>query len=233
MEAVPAIMMRLLARFLRTSQFNARSWSNEELAKFAPLFSGKVVNISGGGDSDKGGRRYRDYFTASSEYSVSNYGKLAGLENEFALDLELKVLPGELKDRFDVAFSHTVLEHVYDFETAVANLVAMSSDVVITVVPFLQSFHHDEWYSDYWRFSPAVLKRVFDNHGLKTLYLTWNEDPLGNLYVFHIASKRPAQWTAISQRQPSLTHGPGVRRSRLLYGNAGIEKATIDLSGRF
>ena len=223
------MLKRLIRRYLATPDFNARQWSNAELERFAPAFRGEVVNISAGADGDKQGRRYRDYFTACSCYAVSNYGALSGLENEFALDLEAADLPVPLVGRYDVVFSHTVLEHVYDVHTAVRNLCAISRDAVLTVVPFLQSFHHDQWYSDYWRFSPMAVKRLFQSQGLSTVYLSWNEDPLGNLYVFHICSRHPDRWSEIARQQPMYACGPGVSRSNVIFGEGGLEQAGIDI----
>ena len=68
-----------------------RIWSNKELSKFAGLFKGRVINVSGWKDEDKEGKRYKDYFSNALEYSISNiegYMGLSGLDNELYLDLE-------------------------------------------------------------------------------------------------------------------------------------------------
>ena len=226
------MMTRLLSRFFATPQFNARTWSNAELNKLGPLLAGRVLNVSGGADSDKEGRRYRDYFKAAREYAVSNYGTLAGVENEFAFDLEQRTLPEALSGRYDIVFSHTVLEHVFDIHAAVANLCALSGDVIVTVVPFLQSYHHDTWYGDYWRFSPTALQRLFGDKGFETVYLNWNEDPLGNIYVLHVCARHPSRWQAIATLQPLHEFGPGVSRNHLLFGAGGREQAAIALHDR-
>src|SRR5258706_3556650 len=56
-----------------------REWSNAELRKFAPQFSGPVINVSGWRDEDKTGGHYRDYFPAASDYAVSNYSGERGI----------------------------------------------------------------------------------------------------------------------------------------------------------
>ena len=118
-----------------------RLWSNAEIRKFAPLFQGDVVNVSAWKDVDKEGRKYRDYFTKARSYSITNYNAdargLQGVDGEIFLDLTAP-LPAELKGKFDVVFNHTCLEHIFEVEKAFENLCLMSSDVVITVVPFLQ-----------------------------------------------------------------------------------------------
>ena len=172
-----------------------RQWSNQQLAQYAHLFQGDVVNVSGWKDVDKEGGHYRDYFCNAQSYTITNFKAEArgfqGLDNEIFLDLE-KSLADDLKQRFDVVFNHTTLEHIYDFRTAFTNLCAMSKDVVILIVPFLQQFHSD--YGDFWRFSPLALKRMFEDHGLDLLYLSFNSHKHSSVYIFVIAAKHPDHW---------------------------------------
>lgn len=172
-----------------------RVWSNRELARFAPMFGGDVVNVSGWKDIDKEGRRYRDYFSNAASYSITNYRAEArgfqDAEGEIFLDLEQPLPPG-LEGRFDVVFNHTTLEHVYALHTAFGNLCRMSRDAVILVVPFIQQFHAD--YGDYWRLSPMAVKRLFEDNGYTLLYLSFNSHRNASVYVFAIASRQPERW---------------------------------------
>jgi hypothetical protein len=206
---------------------NPRYWSNDELKKFAKLITGHVLNISGGNDADKEGQTYRAYFGNASSYSISNYDKsLNGTtENKLYLDLGSPLqADSDLVNKFDVVFSHTVLEHVYDIKTAIANMCLLSKDVVITVVPFLQSFHHDDqkfypetFYHDYWRFSPYTLINLFNEHNFKTVYINWNDDPFGNIYIFQIATKYPDKWRKLIDSDfADERKGPGYSRNKLL-----------------
>jgi len=172
-----------------------RIWSNRELARFAHLFAGDVVNVSAWKDEDKEGRRYRDYFSRARSYTITNFKTEArgfqGMDQEIFLDLEGD-LPGDLAERFDVVFNHTTLEHIYDAQTAFRNLCRMSRDVVILVVPFLQPYHSD--YGDYWRFSPLLVKRLLEDSGLEALYLSYNSHRRSSVYVFAVASRHPDRW---------------------------------------
>lgn len=172
-----------------------RVWSNRELARFASWFAGDVVNVSAWKDEDKEGRRYRDYFTAATSYVLTNYRAemrgLQGVPGEIFLDLTAPLDPGLLK-RFDVVFNHTTLEHVYEVQTAFRNLCALSRDVVILVVPFLQPYHGT--YGDYWRFTPLALQRMFVDAGLSLLYLSFNSHRAAAVYLFAIASFRADRW---------------------------------------
>lgn len=174
-----------------------RIWSNAELAKFAPLFTGDVVNVSAWKDSDKNGSFYRTYFKNARSYSLTNYETDAmgfqGTEGEIFLDLTAP-LPPELNQKWDVAFNHTALEHIFEVETAFANLCRMSKDIVITVVPFLQQMHSD--YGDYWRFTPTCMQKLYEKNGYKVLYSSFNSHLDASTYVFTIAARDPAAWAA-------------------------------------
>jgi hypothetical protein len=175
----------------------ARRWSNTELAKFAGWFAGDVVNVSAWRDEDKSGGHYADYFTAKSSYTITNYKScargLTGAPGELFLDLEAPLAPA-LAGRFDVVFNHTALEHIYELQTAFGNLCAMSRDIVIIVVPWLQPYHGD--YGDYWRISPLAARRMFEANGLAPLYISFNEDAFASVYVFALGSRHPERWRA-------------------------------------
>jgi hypothetical protein len=186
--------------------FSSRSWSNHEIEKFAPLFKGKVVNVSAWQDKDKEGRHYKDYFTQAEEYWLTNFeadarGWQGNLEKEMFLDLE-KDLPAELASKFDVVFNHTTLEHVFDVFKAMENLCRLSNDIVMLVVPFMQEQHGE--YGDYWRFTPLCLKRLFKRNGFHLLYINNNEHAKGAVYVFAIASSRQDAWTQIRENPDNL-----------------------------
>ncbi len=172
-----------------------RIWSNRELARFAPLFHGDVVNVSGWKDRDKQGRTYREYFANARSYTITNYKSehmgFQGAEGEVFLDLEAG-LPAELRGGFDVVFNHTTLEHIYHLDRAFRNLCDMSRDLVILVVPFLQQYHTP--YGDYWRFTPLAVKRMFEDRGLEVLYQSFNSHRAASVYVFTVASKHPDRW---------------------------------------
>lgn len=174
----------------------ARIWSNKELKKLAPLFSGDVVNVSGWEDCDKEGRRYRDYFINAQTYSVTNFAGdngFRGAEGEIFLDLE-SPLPPDLEKRFDTVLNHTTLEHVFDVLTAFSNLCRMSRDAVIVIVPFAQVEHWSESYGDYWRISGQALEKLFQREGFSMVYCSANDDRDGAVYVIGIGVRDASAW---------------------------------------
>lgn len=180
-------------RFIEDRVFRVpRKWSNQQLRRFGDRFRGDVVNVSGWKDADKEGGVYRSYFPNATSYAITNFTvHYDNRPDELFLDLE-KPLPGELTDKFDVVFNHTVLEHIYECHAAFANLCRMTRDVVILVVPFLQPYHAS--YGDYWRFTPLTLERMFRDNGLTQVYCSFNEHWLCSIYLFAIGTKQPKRW---------------------------------------
>ena len=175
-----------------------RRWSNRELASFAPLFGGDIVNVSGWRDDDKENGTYRNYFTKASGYAITNYWG-SSTENDGAPDsvfLDLAAdLPDALKGQYDVVFNHTVLEHIFDVPKAVKNMAAMTRDVMIMIVPFIQDEHYSPGlYGDFWRFTPLCVKQLMENNGLNLLHLSSNNSPWFPIYLFAIGSRNPGKW---------------------------------------
>lgn len=182
-----------------------RFWSNDELKKFAFMFEGRVVNVSAWEDKDKQGSEYSRYFSNSAEYWVTNYKSdmrgLSGLNNELYLDLEAE-LPDDLSERFDAVFNHTTLEHVFNLHQAVDNLVKMSKDILILVVPVMQQVHvaptsgsvYNSEYGDFWRFTPQAIERLLRERGMTVCYMSFNTHRLASVYAFCIATKNPEKW---------------------------------------
>ena len=180
-----------------------RVWSNRELEKFAHLFSGKGVNVSGWKDIDKEGKKYRDYFLNISEYWITNYksearGFQGDQENEIFLDLE-EDLDESMYYKFDVVFNHTVLEHIFDVNKAFENLCQLSNDIVIVVVPFLQEQHAD--YGDYWRFTPLAVEKLFLKNNYELLYINYNDSTNDSIYIFAIGTKNKGKWETIKNER--------------------------------
>lgn len=180
-----------------------RCWSNRELRRFAPLFTGRVANVSGWRDEDKEGGRYRDYFSAASAYALTNHDDgprgFQGAPGELKLDLSA-ALPASCAGMADVAFCHTVLEHVFDFRRAFANLCLLSTDVVIAVVPYIQELHHGEGYGDYWRFTPFAMRALYGENGLGLRYLSANGADPGSVYLFCLGYRQPRWDELVPQR---------------------------------
>lgn len=161
------------------------------IEKICSPFCGGVVNVSGWNDNDKQGGKYRDYFINASSYSITNYGGVRGKAqsdiqiDEYQVDLT-KAIPDSLIGKFDVAFNHTTLEHIYDNRTAFRNLCRLAQDAVIVVVPWVQEVHVTESFSDYWRYSPYAMEKLFDENGFSMVICSYNDDQDTAVYLFCI-----------------------------------------------
>ena len=185
----------------RTSQV-PRYWSNRELRHCAGMVQGDVSNVSGWKDEDKQGGHYRDYFPGATSYTVTNYGGTSGFQGgagEIFMDLSAP-LPRELHGAFDAVLCHTVLEHVFDVNTAFRNLAEMTRDLLLVVVPFCQAQHELPSFGDYWRFTPSSLRELCHCNGLTVLYESSNVDAGCGNYLLFVASRKPErypQWVRI------------------------------------
>jgi hypothetical protein len=186
------------------NEVRPRNWSNAELRKFAPLFDGDVINVSGWRDEDKTGGHYRDYFTAAKSYCISNYrgeSGVTGAAGEVFVDLEAD-LPQELARRYQVVFNHTTLEHVFDIRKAITNICALSHDTVILVTPFLQQVHYIEGsFGDWWRPTPMCVERLLEEQGFHVVYQSSNDNPWYIVYIVTVACRDPDR----HRSQPGFT----------------------------
>lgn len=203
LKRIFSLIARLVTGAMKRADRNKirpRHWSNVELRYLAPFFAGDVINVSGWRDGDKEGGVYRDYFPKATSYTISNYyGErgLVGVDNEIFLDLESSV-PQQYLKKFDVAFNHTVLEHVYEIRKAVSNICALSKDVVILVTPFLQHVHYEkESFGDYWRPTPACLERMLKENGFTTIYQSCNDNEWFIVYVITVATCNPERYYSV------------------------------------
>lgn len=126
-------------------------------------------------------------------------------------------LPHELRAAFDVAFSHTVVEHVFDPHRTFNTIAALSRDVVVTVVPFSQGVHYTRSYGDYIRLTPHFLKRFFEEHEFTVLLSVSNDQPFLPVYTVFIASRHPERYAthfaeAPLEFDPQLTGGRWGKR---------------------
>ena len=219
-----------LSRMMTDRRFRlARLWSNDELRKVAPLFSGRIVNVSAWKDEDKAGGTYERYFTGATSYHRTNYKEgrgYQGLDDEILLDLTDE-LPEELAGAFDVVFNHTTLEHIFDVNKAFENICQMSNDTVIIVLPFAQVQHEHGAWKDYWRFTPSWVEEAFRRQGFELLYISSNNDPNAAVYVFAVASRNPDTWRSKLPTSPPRTMaaewlGHSFWRKVLAYGKSKL-----------
>jgi hypothetical protein len=212
-----------VAKRLARDAWHPRRSINKILREYLPLFAGEIINVSGWEDRDKEEAFYRDYFGSLTRYVISNIRGETGMPDDMPdgvesllLDLD-EPLPPELHGTFDVVFSHTVAEHVFDPHRTFETMASLSRDVVVSVVPFSQSVHYTRSYGDYVRLTPLFQKRFFEERGFTVLLCVSNDQPFLSVYTVFIASRHPERYRAAFANaplefEPQLTGGRWGRR---------------------
>lgn len=132
--------------------------SNKLLRRWCADVTGRVLSIGSGGDIDKQGRHYRDYFAKASAYITSDVVP--------GCDLSIDVRQIDMPEAsVECVFVSGVLEHVDDCHAAASEMhrVLTPGGLLIVGVPFKQPIHRAP--QDYWRFSEYGLRwllRSFD-----------------------------------------------------------------------
>ena len=182
------------------------------------------MNVSGWDDRDGEGGKYHDYFPKCASYTVTNaptdnkgFGSLKESNvRELQLDLTLPLTPA-LIQRFDVVFNHTTLEHIFEIETAFANLCAMSRDAVILVAPVLQQVHISRSFGDYWRPTTLAIAKLFRKNGFEPLIIITNDQPFFPVYCFAIAVRNAKEYggkiaTSLNFEMGAALFGSSLKR---------------------
>lgn len=154
---------------------NGRNWSNKilkELAESLPRFE-NAINVSGFLDSDKAEGKYRSYFDTNN-YEISKFtgDNLQSNPNSkifIDLDSDVSKLNKTHLDKYNLVFSHTVLEHVKNPFNAfkIFSAIMAPNSILINVVPFIYKFHFSKNnYGDYWRYTPHGLEELHKNADL-------------------------------------------------------------------
>lgn len=201
------MLKRALTRFKR--RFNTRAWSNDELRRLGPWFRDgcEVINVGGWLDRDKDGGRYADYFPRARVYHVANYERDQA-KGAVASDLFLDVsqpLPDALAGRYDVALSHTVLEHLPDPAFSFRQIARLTRDLIVTVVPWKQKLHFSPGnFGDYFRMSPFVMRRWHEEAGFTILWESFTPPPSLDTYLLYLASRRPEAYEGMPRNLPPI-----------------------------
>jgi len=176
-----------------------RYWSNDELRKIVPYLpsDSRILNVSGWEDNDKEGDCYCNYFYSSLYYHISNHptDKVRGNAlSDITIDLNMN-LPKELVGAYDGVFNHTVLEHISNPEFAFKQMALLTTDWIISVVPFIQKLHfEDKSYNDYYRFTPFVMRQLHEKNGFTVLYENYTPKPSLDIYLFYMGTKNPKNY---------------------------------------
>jgi SAM-dependent methyltransferase len=131
-----------------------RRESNALLRQWCAGVTGDVLSIGSGGDIDKEGATYRQYFASASKYVTSDIDPAMGCD----LVLDARAMASVWSDSFHAVFVSGVLEHVDDVRAAVDEIhrILRPRGLFIVGVPFKQPIHRAP--GDYGRFTEYGLR---------------------------------------------------------------------------
>jgi hypothetical protein len=221
-------------RLLPKTLVNPRAFVNSLFRTYGPIFSGKVINVSGWDDRDGEGGTYRTYFPNISDYTISNAPNIQkgvgsvrateGEHKEIAIDLDLPI-PNELQRTFDVVFNISTLEHVFAIDQGFEDLCTLSRDAVLLSIPVIQQVHIAESYGDYWRMTTLGIARKFLEHGFTPLVIAANDQPFAPVYCFALAVRDPDKYRGVIDKVLRFEMGGA------LYGSSLKERFIAHLLG--
>jgi SAM-dependent methyltransferase len=99
----------------------------------------------------------RDFFTADGK---NNTFECSDLDPDYGHRV-IDIRDMEVADEYDVIVCLNVLEHVYEWDAAIANLhrALRSGGTLFVLVPALYPLHDEP--HDYWRFTEHALRKMF------------------------------------------------------------------------
>ena len=161
--------------------------SNEIIRSWAKHVTGDVLSIGSGGDIDKQGKKYRDYFVRAKSYTTSD------VEYTLGCDLTLDARDMKLiRDcSFNGVFCSGVLEHVDDYMAAIREMwrVLRPEGVLLLGVPFKQPEHRRP--NDFRRFTRDGI--TFDLTRMGSLFTVDEIRPVGDPsfpYAFWVRARK-------------------------------------------
>jgi SAM-dependent methyltransferase len=154
--------------------------SNTIIREWAKRVTGDVLSIGSGGDIDKQGKKYRDYFIRAKSYTTSDIDRSMGCD----ITLDARHMPLIRDCSFHGLFVSGVLEHVDDYMAAIREMwrILKPEGILLLGVPFKQPEHRRP--HDYRRFTRDGIGYDLTRMGSKfaveeTVPVGENEFPFG------------------------------------------------------
>ena len=157
-------MNKNIARAVVHAITDIRGYQYKQLAKFARDKTDLDILELGSGKPVNGKYPY----SAKHLFDANNNFMLTDINKSFGHPV-LDVTKMTYSNKFDIVLCLNVLEHVYDFETAINNIhkALKKGGVAIVAVPTFYPLHDEP--GDYWRFTEHSLRKLFS--GFKSMKL--------------------------------------------------------------
>lgn len=149
-------LLKTSARKVTHAITNIRGYQYKQVEKYAKTVKNKKILEIGSGPLVKGKWHYstEHLFDKSNSFLKSDILKTYGHPIVDVTNLKYK-------NEFDVILCLNVLEHVYDFKSAIENMhkALKKGGVAVIAVPVFYPLHDEP--GDYWRFTEHSLRKLF------------------------------------------------------------------------
>ncbi len=146
------------AKELAHAVFRVRNFQNKCLKEFAKGVRNKKILELGSGEAVDGRFIYSD----KSKFHRSNIFIRSDISPEFG-HLVVNVETMDFDGEFDIILCLNVLEHVYDFQSAIKNIhrSLKPGGILVLSTPYTYPLHMIPM--DYWRFSAFALRKMLSD----------------------------------------------------------------------
>ena len=150
-------MLKSFFRVFSHLVFRPRQFNHKCLGKQARQIRGKRILELGSGKLYKG----KHYYSVKNLFDSSNEFIQTDIREEFGHQI-VDVTSMRFKNEFDVVLCLNILEHVFDFQTAIDNIYEALKDNGLAII-FVPGFYplHDEPH-DFWRFTEHSLRKILN-----------------------------------------------------------------------
>jgi SAM-dependent methyltransferase len=128
----------------------------QDYARKIKLKGGKVLDVGVAGDEKPSGNF--KFFGDGNEWKTLDCEK--SFEPDYVMDITKCDLPD---NEFDLVILSNTIEHVFEFNKAIDEVLRISKKYFIIDCPFMYPYHPDETFGDYWRISTAALIKLIGN----------------------------------------------------------------------
>lgn len=157
-------MLKPLLRKISHIVFQPRRFSHKCMVRLAGKMRDKKILELASGKLHKGEYYYsvKKYFESSNEFIQSDIKEEYGHRIVDATTMEFK-------NEFDIVLCMNLLEHVYDFQSAVDNIyeALKINGMVVIIVPVFYPLHDEP--CDFWRFTEHSLRKILHRFSINKI----------------------------------------------------------------
>jgi SAM-dependent methyltransferase len=150
-------ILRRTQRAIGRLVFGSRRWAFKQTAELALGVSGARILEIGSGRRDLG----EDQFTVRHLFGADNEFIQSDVDPSFGHEV-VDVTSMEFEEEFDLILCLYVLEHVYDFMSAIDGIhrALRPGGRVVIVLPHLYPYHDEP--TDFWRFTEYSITKMLE-----------------------------------------------------------------------